>query len=221
MNRIGIATGFACLLIAASGTSSPDDPKQPAKKFAFIDLKAKSNLKLKDPFHAKTRPGNNLDCLKRGEQTLEGIKFKIGDGYIRLGSTMLPDKPDKVEGIKVDKRFTNLHILHATGWATDEDRIIGEYTITWEDETSVTIPIVYGKDVLDWWVAEDAAESGRAKVAWKGQNDASKGLGRKIFLYLTTWENPKPEKKVKTIDFSTTKETICAPFCVALTVEEE
>jgi len=34
-------------------------------------------------------------------------------------------------------------------------------------------------------------------------------------------ENAKSNKKVKTIDFSTTKETICAPFCVALSIEEE
>ena len=37
----------------------------------------------------------------------------------------------------------------------------------------------------------------------------------------TTWDNPKPDKKVKTLDYSTTKETICAPFCVAMTVEEK
>jgi hypothetical protein len=92
--------------------------------------------------------------------------------------------------------------------------------VNWDDDTSVTIPIVYGKDVVDWWAAEEI-EPSRAKAAWKGENDASQGLGRKIRLFLTTWDNPKPDKKVKTLDYSTTKETICAPFCVAMTVEEK
>jgi hypothetical protein len=224
MQRPAFAACCICLAGAAlvwAADSNRDEPKKEAKKFTCLDLKDKSNHQLKELFHEKAPAGNNLDCLTRGEQTLEGVKFKIGDGYIRLASSRLSDRPDKVEGIKVGKRFAKLHILHATAWDTADDTIIGEYTVTWEDDTSVTIPIIYGKDVLNWWAAEDVAESGKVKLAWKGQNAASKELNRNIFLYLTTWENPKPDKKVKTIDYSTTKETICAPFCVALTVEQE
>ena len=157
--------------------------------------------------------------LPAGEQTLEGVKFKIGEGMIQLGSQTITDKPDKVEGIKVDKKFAKLHILHATGYATDDDTVIGEYTVNWEDGTSVTIPIVFGKDVRDWWYYEDTPEPSRSKVAWKGDNDYAKSLNAKIRLYLTTWENPKPDKKITSIDYSTTKETICAPFCVAMSAE--
>jgi hypothetical protein len=57
------------------------------------------------------------------------------------------------------------------------------------------------------------------KIAWRGANKQAAAQGKKIRLYLATWENPKPEKKVKTIDFTTTKETPCAPFCVAITAE--
>jgi hypothetical protein len=223
MKRLALAIGLVCVLSAAlamAGVRALDDAKQAEKKFTFIDFKDKGNHKLKEPFHKATLPGNDLDCFTPGEQTFADIKFKIGEKYIRLASIKLSDKPDKVEGIKVDKRFAKLHILHATGWSTDDDTIIGEYTITWEDDTTVTIPITYGKDVLDWWVGEDTAESGKVKIAWKGENEASKRNNRKIFLYLTTWENPKPDKKVKTIDYSTTKETMCAPFCVAMTAEE-
>ena len=57
-------------------------------------------------------------------------------------------------------------------------------------------------------------------MAWKGENEHAKSLNAKIRLYLTTWENSKPDKKVVSIDFSSTKETPCAPFCVAMTAEE-
>ncbi len=224
MQRLAPVIGLVCVLSAALLTLAADDKnnaKQATRKFTCIDLKDKSNHKLNELFHANAPAGNNLDCLTRGEQTLEGIKFKIGEGYIRLGSARLSDKPDKVEGIKVDKRFAKLHILHATAWSTDNDTIIGEYTINWEDDTSVTIPIIYGKDVLDWWTTDDVVEASRVKVAWKGENEASKARDMHVRLYLTSWENAKPEKKVKTIDFATTKETICAPFCIAMSIEEE
>ena len=93
--------------------------------------------------------------------------------------------------------------------------------MTWEDDTTVTIPIVYGKDVMDWWCYEGNGEPTVGKVAWKGENEGAKTLNATIRLYTMTWENPKPDKKVKSIDYSTMKDTICAPFCVAMTAEEK
>jgi hypothetical protein len=218
------AVAFAGLSLAdekKGDAKKADDKKAADKKWAFIDIQGKTNHKLKDDFHGGAFAGNNLANLPTGEQTLEGVKFKIGEGLIQLGGKMLEDKPEKVEGIQVDKKLAKLHILHATGWNTDLDTIIGEYTVTWEDDSSVTIPIVYGKDVLDWWTLEGSPEPSRGKVAWKGDNDGAKGSNATIRLYMTTWENPKPDKKVKSIDYSTTKETNCAPFCIAITAEEK
>jgi len=70
------------------------------------------------------------------------------------------------------------------------------------------------------WTGGTTPDATRGKVAWTGENEAARAQGKKIRLYLTTWENPKPDKKVKTIGFST-KQTPCAPFCVALTAEEK
>jgi hypothetical protein len=211
--------GMSCALSTAWATDEGKPAKKAARDFQTIDLQAKTNQKLKEQVHGANFPGNNLGALPEGEQTLAGVKFKIGAGYIWLASSKQPDMEEKVEGIKVDQRFARLHILHATGWATADATLIGEYTVTWEDDTSVTIPIIYGEDVCDWWFDENDPEPSRGKVAWKGENEASKGFNKGIRLYLTTWENPKPEKKVKTIDFSSAK-TECGPFCVALTVEK-
>jgi hypothetical protein len=57
-------------------------------------------------------------------------------------------------------------------------------------------------------------------VAWKGTNDAVKKQGITLHLFLATWDNPQPTKKVVSIDFDSTADTPCAPFCVAMTVEE-
>jgi hypothetical protein len=90
---------------------------------------------------------------------------------------------------------------------------------TYADGTSATIPIVYGQDVLDWWKYPGAADPKRGKVAWEGTNEAAKEFEATLRLYLTTWENPHPDKGVKAIDYSSTMDTPCAPFCVALTAE--
>ena len=83
-----------------------------------------------------------------------------------------------------------------------------------------TIPVVYGEDVRDWWFNENAKGVSRGKVAWTGDNDAATGLQCRIRLYLTTWENPHPGKKIATIDYQkTAPDSAAAPFCAAITLE--
>jgi hypothetical protein len=48
----------------------------------------------------------------------------------------------------------------------------------------------------------------------------SKQVGARVRLYLTTWANPKPDKKVVGINYLSKKaDTVAAPFCVAMTLE--
>jgi hypothetical protein len=186
-------------------------------KTTFVNLQPYTNLKLKE---GQGNENNHLAELKEGEQTLAGVKFKIGEGLILLGSTNLPDRPKKVENIEVGAACSKLHILHACHHAAEPDAIIGYITVTYEDNSTQTIPIVYGKDVLDWWHQEDDKGPSRAKVAWKGSNDDAKNSDRKIRLYLTTWKNPEPKRKVLNLEFGSTFYTAAAPFCVAITAEE-
>jgi hypothetical protein len=75
---------------------------------------------------------------------------------------------------------------------------------------------------MDWWAKADEKAPTRAKVAWEGENDGSKTLEKKIKLYLTTWENPHPKKKVVSLDYvATAPEGLAAPFCVAITAEDK
>lgn len=212
--RRTLAVMMACCFLGAALAAAADE-----KKVQFIDLQPKVNQKLKDDFHSGTQ-GNSLGTLPTGEQTFEGVKFKIGEGAIQLGGTNVQDKPLKVEGIKVDQPFARLHILHATGFSTDDDTEIGQFTVIYEDKSQEKIPIVYGKDVRDWWYRDDSPGVTRGKVAWKGENDYAKSLDSKIRLYLTTWKNPHPDKKVVGIEYSANKDLPTAPFCVAMTAED-
>jgi hypothetical protein len=187
------------------------------RRVAYLDLQPQANQKLKESYGNE---GNNLAALPTGEQTFAGVKFKIGPGLIQLSGSETTGKPEKAEGIKVNTTFSRLYLLHATHFGAKDDAIIGYYTVNYDDKSQETIPIVYGKDVLDWWYTGDSREPTRARVAWKGDNDDAKNNGAKIRLYVTTWKNPEPARKVVSIDFVSTNTEKAAPFCAAITAEE-
>jgi hypothetical protein len=187
------------------------------RRVTYLDFGSLANQKLKESYGTE---GNNLAALPTGEQTFAGVKFKIGPGLIQLRGTDDQNSPEKAEGIKVNSTFSKLYILHACHNSAKDDAIIVYYTVHYEDKSQETIPIVWGRDVLDWWYSGDSKGPTRAKVAWKGDNGDAKNNGAKIRLYLTTWKNPEPARKVVGIDFGSTNYTSAAPFCVAITAEK-
>jgi hypothetical protein len=202
------------------------EPAAPPTRCTAIDLQAKANHELSKDF-VEFLNGNNLAELPKGDQVFLGIPFRIGPQMICLGSPVKPERPERVQGVKVGTTLAKLHILQATEFgegAPGTDRHvpdgakIGEYTIHYEDGTKHEIPIVYGVDVRDWWFNDRSKSPTRGKVAWKGTNAYSSQLGSKIRLYLTTWQNPQPGVPVTHIDYSSSG-TAAAPFCVALSAE--
>jgi outer membrane protein assembly factor BamB len=190
----------------------------------FLDLQPHANQKLKEGFR---RPGNSLATLPTGEQVLGGIRFKIGEGLIQLSSrATAKEMPQKAEEIKVGFPFSRLSILHATQWASAEGALVGYYTVRYEDNSRETIPMVFGKDVSNWWYAPGSPPPSHALVAWQGENDDARiTSGWRIRLYASVWQNPHPARNVVSIDFASTnfsdpEGAQVAPFCVAMTVEK-
>jgi hypothetical protein len=198
----------------------------PPDKFTFLDLQPQGNQKVLEGFGGDD--GNNLKSLGKGQRTFEGVGFKIGEKVIQLGSSMHKG-PDKAEGIKVGKTCAKIHILHATQFGNGQgpqDSIfvadgtkIAEYKVRYDDDKTETISVVYGDDVRDWWFNDNSKDVKRGKVVWKGDNDYAKDLQHRVRLYMMTWENPHPDKKIVSIDYSRAGESVAAPFCVAITVE--
>jgi hypothetical protein len=217
------------LALAAAAPGAPDD------KFIFVDLGPNTNQKRADNF-GSGRDGNDLKAVGKGSRTLAGMNFKLADGVIQLGSDLLgTKKPTKVEGIKVGHTCAKLYILHATGYGNGstvgeagkegdplfiaDGTKIAEYKIRYDDGASAIIPVVYGEDVRDWWFTAGAKGVTRGKVAWQGDNELAKSINCRIRLYLTSWENPHPAKKISAIDYVKVGDGPAAPFCVAITLE--
>jgi hypothetical protein len=189
-----------------------------------IDLGPYVNQKLHEPFH-DSFPGNDLAILPTGTQIFAGIKFTVGGGVVQLGSPRHPGGLEKVEAIKVGTKTVKLHFLHACGRSagTRAGTRVATYVLHYDDNSTTEVEIVYGKDVVDWWEQRGVADPSRSKVAWEGQNDAMRANGLKIKLFLTTWQNPHPNKLIRTIDYLRTgdrQQTGAAPFCVAISAEK-
>ena len=214
--RLVLAIGLTCCAWTAVGAAAEEEAT-----FVPIDLEVKTTQKLDESFHGDSGEDHDLQELPQGEQTLGGVKFHVGEGCIQLGGPRLPKMPEKVPGIRVGMALTKLHVLHGTGWGgrVQEGVLIGRYVVYYEDETSETIPIVYGVDLRGWWNVDDSKEVERGKVAWEG---TTRSYGRPVMvrLYLGTWANPHPEKTVTSVTYVSSGTTEACPFCVAMTAEK-
>jgi hypothetical protein len=197
----------------------------------FVDLSRHVTHSLTDNL-GRGIEGNTLKELPKGKQKLGDSTFQI-EGLVQLGSKTLLNGPEKIEGIKVGVTGEKLHFLHATffgggvcddpkhQWYVAKGTQIGEYVITYEDGATEGIPIVYGEDVRDWFFHEGEAGVERGKVAWTGDNPFAKQNKCRLRLYSLEWKNPFPKKTIKSIDYVGRKmETVAAPFCLAVTVEQ-
>ena len=212
---------LSCLAVGALAAALAAAPIRKGEESNFISLKGHTNVKWDENLHSDRFPNNNLKSLPTGKQKFEGVEFEIGDGLMQLGSSSV-EKPKEIKGIKVGRTLKKLHFLQATGYSTANDTTIGKYVIHYEDKTTADVEIVYGRDVVDWWAYPEQVAPTKGKAVWEGENEASKGFNAKIKLYLMTWENPKPDKKVASIDFvAPNPEQPAAPFCVAITAEDK
>jgi hypothetical protein len=203
----------------AQPASSHDEPIPPElrDRLTFVNLDPSGTDYLSD---GPDGGGNDLNRLPRGIHKLGETYFRIGERMIHLKGRMRTDLPRSVEGIKVRARGRVLHFLHSTGGGDEEDARIGAYIIHYADGSSEQVPLVYARDITNWWHRDPGRRIDRAKPAWTGQNDAVARHvrpGLMIRLFDLAWTNPHPEKEITTLDMlSAGKE--CDPFLVAVTV---
>jgi hypothetical protein len=180
---------------------------------------------------------DDLADLPRGYQQFGGVWFDVR-GVIWLRSDPVRDVdptdpaasadfPEKVEGIMVGRKFQRFHVLHAAttyvsgNLATGNALPIGAYILHYADGTQHEFEIQYGRDLRNWWWGDrgdSEAEAERAKVVWVGTNATCRYYEAKIRLFMSTFENPRPDAEVVSVSF-VSKKTPFAPFLVAMTVE--
>ena len=203
----------------ARGTIPPRDP---AALPELVDLSAYYNVSLTQSIHPlpNDTPVNDLAELPRGIQTFAGTRFDVR-GIVHLGSkaTELRRFPPSALDIRVRQKCRRLQFLHSASWQDVPGVRIGNYRIRYADGEVADVPIYYARDVWDWWQVTQNVTDPRSKVAWRGSNPAAKASGKGLILFKLTWENPRPEVEVVSVDFESAMRQGSAPFLVALTAE--
>ena len=190
---------------------------------SFVDLQPKGNRKL--AVSEPDSPGNNLKELRQGEQTLAGVKFRIGESLLQLGSRRRANYPEKIEEIEVNnKAAAKVYFLHATEFGSQNFGVpdgtkIGEYVVRYDDGSRQAIPIVCGEDVATGGTTMAAGRSNEGVLLGLEQTRPHAARNDAIRLYISQWHNLHTDKKIASIDFISAK-TEAAPFCVAMTIEE-
>ncbi len=168
--------------------------------------------------------GEHTLPIPPGVQRLGDADFDIR-GVIQLASSTLAARggtfPEQVSGIPVGRRCRRVHFLHGTDGRGKAGALIGAYAIRYVTGEEEVLWLTYGRDVLDWWTEPPAAAGSRGgapMVAWTGTNAASGRQNASVRVYRTTWENPRWDLVVQSIDVASLR-TATGPFVLAITVE--
>jgi len=199
-------------------TATDFPPRDSKTNIRVLDLTSFYNATLANSWQGF--PGNHLASLPTGLQEFDGVKFDIR-GVIQLRGTELPARfPQQVNGIKVGQKCARFHFLHAVSFPYRSGNTQASYFIHSSDGQVRQFPIIYGRDIADWWFDPTESEAPNAKVAWTGQNEASNAYGMSVRLYHTVCENPMKDAEIATITLEVTpKDSLAGPFVVAITLE--
>jgi RNA polymerase sigma factor (sigma-70 family) len=193
-------------------------PQGLRERVTFVDLDRRGNDFLAD---GPGGNGNDLDRLPRGIHRLGDVYFHIGEKMVHVRGRMRPDLPSSVKGIPVRARADRVHFLHATQGGKDPGTLIGAYLLRYADGTSEQVPLVYGRNIANWWsfpIKDDATE---AKTHWTGSNDVTDlNPGVIIRLSAITWTNPHPEREITALDVLSSGND-CDPFLAAMTLSRQ
>ena len=192
-------------------------------RFSFVDIRSRVNWR-----HNESIPAGRDDDfreLPQGVNDFNAVKFAVCEGSVQLGSKIGRSFPKRVNGIRIDRTFEKLHVLHATRWSIGEKffvadgTVVGQIEFVYEDDQVETVPIVYGEDVRDWWNVGPPKATTRGKVAWQGANPAVKAFNTERFDSITRFgPTQRPEGKVVRLNYASA-DTTAGPFCVAMTTE--
>ncbi|MCI0746875.1 MAG: hypothetical protein L0Y58_15845, partial [Verrucomicrobia subdivision 3 bacterium] len=164
-------------------------------------------------------PFRDYSGIPTGRVTLEGIEFDLR-GPIQLkggGGLQSILLPESMPGIVIQQKCRRLHFLHVAASAGAVDGLtIGRYRMRYVDSQEVTMPIIYGRHLRTMgteWDPKTELASG-TRVGWTGTTPDN----HPIRLFITAWENPRPEIAVESLDFVSSVSGVI-PHLFAITAE--
>ncbi len=197
---------LAALFAAVLGTKAEDTQATtrdlPAAKTdnslpATIDLKPFYS----NPFVTGAHTNTTTYLSLVGRRTYDGLPFDIEGRLVMDGQN---DKGSPlVEGIKIGRKFEELHLIHTAQWHEYEGCTIALVRLHYADGTSDDLKIQYAVNVTANRLPSEAREiltDPNSKLIWRHPGP----FGGDLRLIKTVLNNPSPEKEVASIDLIST-----------------
>jgi WD40 repeat protein len=149
-----------------------------------------------------------------------GLQFDVR-GLVRLDSPGLDSAkgsfPVAVRGIPLGVKCRRVHLLHAVTKAeAAEGTEAASVVFHLANGSSHTLSLKWGEDVWFHWINQSyQTPPPKPKVAWSHPP----AHRVRMQLYQTTWENPRPDLPVESLDYVSAMNDP-APLLVAVTAEE-
>jgi len=149
-----------------------------------------------------------------------GVDFDVrGLIQISFQSSTGEQYPNKILDIPIKQSCQRLHFLHSAinCFGKPFGTEIGYYVVHQAGGGETRIPLAVGRELADWFTQAEERDT-KFEVAWLGDNETARALGRKARLFKTTWQNPHPDQSIDSLDF-VAMQGAAAPFLVAITAE--
>jgi WD40 repeat protein/predicted Ser/Thr protein kinase len=179
-------------------------PRNASTPTNCLDLSKYYNCQQTAPFHGLPPHSNTLPKFPPAPQRWEGPAWDAR-GIIALRAIHQADKPYRfpaaVREIPIQRLVTRAHFLCGASDSGNQTKEIGRIAFRSADDQISERPLWVGKDLMDWWypLAESPHRRGMT-VAWTGTNAVSLFNKHGLRLFRVTWENPRPEVPVDTLD---------------------
>ncbi len=197
----------------------------PLDGFCNLYMKSDQGFPVKD---------DDLSAMPVGKQKFAGVDYAIRDFATSPleSAVMLQDARYKLQnektevknisvGRKADALFFLQTLLPGDEWRPRDEKaeapLVFQYTVNYDDGTSAVIPVHLGVAIAPWRQAA-ASPLRKASVAW--QADAKDG--KKIAVYQMQWNNPRPDKAIRSVDitYGPQKSKWGAPILLGLTTAD-
>ncbi len=124
--------------------------------------------------------------------------------------------PKEVKGIEVNSRASRLYFLHTGAYISKDKKgeMVAEYRINYSDGSTSLKKVINRENIADSYGYGSVPQVKDAALAWKGDRAGGRPFA---LVYLTSWQNPAPEKIIKSIDFVSAEKSV--PILIAITGE--
>jgi beta-galactosidase len=146
--------------------------------------------------------GSTLDFehLPLGRQLLLGVPFTLAQSsdeqrhaIIAMQGHRMPQLPARVDGVVIGSKIKRLAFFQSAYYAAPG--LIAQYQVHYMDGSSVSIPVIGGQDVGDWFSPKDLPN---AMVGWQLRHPVV--THATVGAYIMLWENPRPDVKITSLD---------------------